>query len=541
MAPWYERCVQLVRSIESGQRLADAILTPGEMRSLGMTAINDDNPPTALLLLCGAPGDCDTAGLVRRLVAAGADVNVAQTYSETGDDLTPLRVAVVRRDKPDIVEILLRAGADTRTVDAKGSTPLHTAVDSKRVECIQLLMEAGADANAFNDNGYTPLSRAVSSGFAAGVSILLQGGGNANQQIALQDTSGRRNVVTLITIAAVKGYYEITKALAMAGARLDVVTTNGASPLIGAAQGEGGADVVDYLLGAGAAVDATDEHGRTALHFAVQRSCLPAVVALLQGGADPNVATKTGIPQGGRAPLSLAARAADLEMCEALVDAGADVDNACDVGETAFMMAVSSADVALVRYFVEVAGADIHAANTRTGSPFHLMVNRPPRGEGVEGASMEVAYLRTLQYLLGLGVYDVSAPDPKGWSPLHNAVSEDRLVFVALLLEHGADVGAKKVHTGGAIVTPIMCAKSEGVEKLLRKKLRVDRCGYSLCDGGVAEGGKLQGCSLCNRVFYCSKACQRAHWREHKKECGVSWGRGQDRSRVIKLPSSKQG
>jgi hypothetical protein len=42
-----------------------------------------------------------------------------------------------------------------------------------------------------------------------------------------------------------------------------------------------------------------------------------------------------------------------------------------------------------------------------------------------------------------------------------------------------------------------MFAKSEFVEKHLRKKHRVGRCGYPLCDGG--EGGKLLGCSLCRR------------------------------------------
>jgi hypothetical protein len=150
---------------------------------------------------------------------------------------------------------------------------------------------------------------------------------------------------------------------------------------------------------------------------------------------------------------------------------------------------------------------------------------------------MEADYIHTLKYLLGLGVYDVNEPDTEGWSPLHYAMMDDRLVFVALLLEHGADANAG-VLAEGVSVTPIMCAKSEGVEKFLRMRLKAGRCGYSLCDGGVAEGGKLQSCSRCNRVFYCSKACQRAHWPDHKRVCGASYGLSEDGD-IVKLPSSK--
>jgi len=27
-------------------------------------------------------------------------------------------------------------------------------------------------------------------------------------------------------------------------------------------------------------------------------------------------------------------------------------------------------------------------------------------------------------------------------------------------------------------------------------------------------------CGVCRRVFYCSGACQKGHWRVHKKQCG---------------------
>ena len=43
------------------------------------------------------------------------------------------------------------------------------------------------------------------------------------------------------------------------------------------------------------------------------------------------------------------------------------------------------------------------------------------------------------------------------------------------------------------------------------------------------EGCGLKKCSRCRRASYCSAACQSAHWREHRAECGVWVGERQQR------------
>jgi hypothetical protein len=35
----------------------------------------------------------------------------------------------------------------------------------------------------------------------------------------------------------------------------------------------------------------------------------------------------------------------------------------------------------------------------------------------------------------------------------------------------------------------------------------------------TSEDTKLMKCSRCNVVFYCSKECQKSHWRAHKPDC----------------------
>jgi len=39
------------------------------------------------------------------------------------------------------------------------------------------------------------------------------------------------------------------------------------------------------------------------------------------------------------------------------------------------------------------------------------------------------------------------------------------------------------------------------------------------CKGGVPAVGKLKQCAQCHQVAYCGKACQKAGWKAHKKEC----------------------
>ena len=34
-----------------------------------------------------------------------------------------------------------------------------------------------------------------------------------------------------------------------------------------------------------------------------------------------------------------------------------------------------------------------------------------------------------------------------------------------------------------------------------------------------AERNKILYCARCDQVGYCSRACQKAHWKEHKEDC----------------------
>jgi ankyrin repeat protein len=96
----------------------------------------------------------------------------------------------------EVVEELLRAGADANTANVAGGTPLMTAVafDDKGTAILERLLDAGADIDAQNNGGETALMYAAKYGRKEALHILLARGANP----AIRDNDGR-------TAAAVTG------------------------------------------------------------------------------------------------------------------------------------------------------------------------------------------------------------------------------------------------------------------------------------------------------------------------------------------------
>ena len=76
---------------------------------------------------------------------------------------TPLHYAATFSKNPEILSLLIKAGADVNAKDACGNTPLHGAASyNENPEILTILLNAGADVNAKNDGGTTPLDWATS-------------------------------------------------------------------------------------------------------------------------------------------------------------------------------------------------------------------------------------------------------------------------------------------------------------------------------------------------------------------------------------------
>ena len=82
---------------------------------------------------------------------------------------------------------------------------------------------------------------------------------------------------------------------------------------------------------------------------------------------------------------------------------------------------------------------------------------------------------------------------------------------VRFLARHGADAQA----TTSSGLTAAMASVQGGAPPELTAYLEAKaHCASPACAG---QGAKR--CGACRKAWYCSRACQTAHWPEHKREC----------------------
>ena len=259
----------------------------------------------------------------------------------TGDTL-PCAVA---SGNEDLMQFLLKNGADINGLSSRGSTPLAAAIQLQNARVTKMITEHGALAG-LNDKAhfYAALRAASEVGDIPFVEHLIQVGG----KLAPMDLGHA------LMIATRDGRDEVARILIDAGADANGIPSRD-GPLFHVLKRRD-ADLVHLLLDVGAGANYHPERLTSAIGLAAEWGDHSVVKALIFAGADVD---DCGSPPGSHTALAIAVKGQDRVLVQLLLDSGADVNNSMSRvhGGTALEAAAENGDISMARYLFDQ-GAD---------------------------------------------------------------------------------------------------------------------------------------------------------------------------------------
>ena len=512
-------------------------------------------------LMCAAEGPQANVSTLKLLIAAGAKVNAVSTELE----YTPLSLAADSGDSAK-VRCLLDAGADPRFVNSSGCTAITNVTeftDAGHLEVLEMLLRAGANPDSVTKYGECPLRIAIRTGDFQAVRVLLQH--NASREpaqftdlmwaIAIGSVDDVSRQLSRGADLSARSYWEMTpwllsllvgdirkfQLLLDAGAHVDdrgrcgktnlmyPVSCNhvemtrwllgqgvdpnstdqfGETPLMVAAQ-SGAADCTKLLLEGGAQIDAQSQHGSIAITEAANSQVVSVLVA---GGADIDA-----IAGDGYHLLKSAAEGGDVEFVRALLAMGAPVDTT-STGDTALHAAAGADHIDVVRLLLE-SGADPNAEDVDGDTPLMCATSLECVETLLEaGASVhatDIVSADVLQHHSDPEILDrlreagatVNPANAEHGTALHRAVKDGDVNLAEYLIEQGADVNAVATLN----ITPLMAA--------------AERCGVELMRRLLAAGADIAATDLYGRtaLFYAAAPESSIAFELMQETAEVNW------------------
>ena len=380
---------------------------------------------------------------VKALLKEAADVNAAQ-----GDGMTALHWAAMNGDL-ELAEMLIVAGANTRATTRLGSyTPLYLASQHGHGSVISALVKAGSDVKSGTPNGTTPLMVAAAAGKVDAVQALIDAGADVNSKDGVR-------AQTPIMYAAAANRAAVIELLASKGA--DLKATSKVSDLANLSR-EGAGFGGNPQVPAGGA---PGQGGQPA----------PAARRAPTPGVDRNYQlNELIVAQGGLTPLLYAVRQGYQESADALLNAGADLNQpSAGDGTTPLLMAVINGHFDLAKSLLDK-GANPNTPGANGVTPLYGVLNvewapkalyPQPRAH----MQQQTGYLDLLTQLLDKGAdpnarlkmkvwysgysFDLSGVDEIGASVFWRAAYASDVAAMRLLVAAGADPNVPTMKPAG--------------------------------------------------------------------------------------------
>jgi ankyrin repeat protein len=391
---------------------------------------------TPLFLAC----QNGSAGMIERLLKAGADANATVTEGETA------LMTASRTGNPEAVKVLVDHGA---TLDAKeswhGETALMWAAAEGHPEVVRLLVEHGATVNIRSNTNVwarqttseprekwlplgdlSPLMFAARQGCMECVKILV----DAKAHINAVDPDG----ISVTLLAIINGHYDVAAYLVNKGAEVNLADRTGRTALYSAVDfhtppqsnrpapkeldsSVASLDLIKDLLAHGANVNAAlktqqpyrtkldrgDDTmlttGTTPLLRAAKAGDVEVVRLLIEKGADPKLATRSGI-NSVMAAAGLGTKEEDttgrhkteaeaIQVIELCLKAGADVNAVDSRGESALYGAAYKGSDQIVKFLAEH-GANLSQKDKQGKTALDAAIGNAGGGGGFDGSRKDV-------------------------------------------------------------------------------------------------------------------------------------------------------
>jgi ankyrin repeat protein len=481
--------------------------------------------------LIQAAENADSASARQLLQDKSIDVNAA-----AADGTTALHWAV-HRDDLEMVDLLIRAGANAKAANRYGVQPLALAAENGNAVIIERLLKAGVDPDAAMPEGETALMTAARAGKVEALKMLLVHGAHVNAHDSFRGQ-------TALMWAASRNNAEAIRMLIEFGADVKVRTNNaprstdrrsdsgntfssppptGFTALVFAVRA-GQLEAVKALLAAGADVNDTVSNGESALGLACANAHWDVADYLLDKGADPNLAgagwnalhqivreRRPNIGFGTPGPI-LTGNVDSIDVIKKMIAKGVNINARMTkngmkdgqrnrlnrLGATAFFLAAKNTDVEVMKVLAAAgANATIPAADKTT--PLMVASGLMIWNPGEDGGSLlgqEDEVLEAVKMCVDLG-NDVNAINMYGETALHGAAYRGVNSVVEYLVGKGAKLDAKDMRgwtpltvANGISYTDFFKAQTSTAE-LLRKLMQTR--GLST-DGQVADGKECLDC-----------------------------------------------
>ena len=471
------------------QSLVSAGGDPNERNKKGITPLSlaiERNHLAQASLLVNLGADIhaedmeDTSALVRAIrqgpetVQAVISANNVQSRDSQGR--TALHIAVLSHAEPDVVNFLIKSGADINARDKNGDSPLHIAVRENDRANGELLLARGADVFYPNVTGDSPLRAA-----------LTRRGGREDwvlNSLVIKAADGAGN--TPLHLAAEWQLDQVVSFIVDKGGSLNAKNANGETPLFSAVKADSAITVRSMLSASAdrrADINARDFLGNTALHACIRWSAVNAARALIDYDARFNAKKLINARNlAGKSPLHEASRAGSVEFIRTLVLSGADVNSIDETGKTALTDAIQMNQTDAVKELLERKASpvmqDMYGRNA-----FHEAVEyssvelitllrsaggSPMARDSFGKTPLSLSFRKSPETVLAVLGNDTNLVDSDGNTPLHIAVSEHGSAeMLSSLISGGYPVNNRNRTGSTALLLAVKSGSPENARLLL--------------------------------------------------------------------------